>query len=258
MTSTPNHIPSFDGRARAPLSLQEVDARIDAAPSAGTSLRPGGGRATRLIDLVPALCERSALPSDQREVFTAVASQVAYAQVEAFPNNLFWDFDSILASVLSDAMNQRDSAEALRGAGDSLAELMAMFGVHTPIRFRYVHDFMYGFDWAAWVRRDPSRKSTGPFHVDYVQRTLGRGRELLALIEANDAEYPQVPPDTFRNPFEFRRTAEDELRLFQDLAERDLIPVRGWLVDDTPRWDQPFGALRTERAEALGIPHASE
>ncbi|MBF0238620.1 MAG: ATP-binding protein, partial [SAR324 cluster bacterium] len=32
--------------------------------------------------------------------------------------------------------------------------LQELFGIQSPLKFRYVHDFMYGYDWIKWVQKD--------------------------------------------------------------------------------------------------------
>jgi hypothetical protein len=131
---------------------------------------------------------------------------------------------------------------------------MRLYGQQSKIRFRYVHDFMYGFDWARWVRRDPaSRVEADPFGLIFLNESESRGRGILDLIEADDTWYPRLEEGVARNPFPFSREPEDELVLYRDLSARGFIPVRAWRVDATPDCSRDFDAFREARAKALGL-----
>ena len=135
---------------------------------------------------------------------------------------------------------------------------MTLYGMRSPVRFQYVHDFTYGYDWAKWVRRSPrDRSHVGPFELDFLRYSRRRGHELLALIARDDAEYPSLPDDRPRNVFRFSRDPDEEILLLRDLASRDLLPVEAYRTDASPRWDRPFAELRDERALALGLPRRS-
>lgn len=172
----------------------------------------------------------------------------------AFPDNLFADLDKLAAGIAREAAAGPEPLAHIARATDTTVTLMHLFGCGTTIRFRYVHDFIYGFDWAKWVRKDPgARAEVGPFDQAFLSRMVGRGHELLALIEANDAKYPRLPGEGARNPFGFSREPEDERALFTDLAVRGLLPVAAWDCDASAVWDRPFAELRRERAVALAL-----
>ena len=169
-------------------------------------------------------------------------SRLVESMTHSFPDNLFWDLDVI--------------ADALRNgvAADLIIRVQPLYGQHGKIRFRYIHDFIYGFDWAKWVRRAPDERAThGPFSEAFLEHSFRRGHELLALIAKDDRKYGQLSGTGARNPFGFSREPEDEAQLFRDLAERDLLPVRAWDPDAEQIWDRPFAELRTERARELGL-----
>ncbi|MGB5810248.1 MAG: hypothetical protein WBG86_06940 [Polyangiales bacterium] len=230
-------------------SLEEVQARIDATKFGALSLEPNRSRATRLPGLVDSL----APPTLRKELRTAAAT-VGLAQLQNFPDNLFWDFDAYLAAVHRDAAASDDYATYLHAASATTETLMRLYGQHSEIRFRYVHDFAYGFDWARWVRREPDTRSrTGPFAMEFLTQSEDRGRRILELIEADDAWYPQLRSAGSRNPFSFSREPDDELMLYRDLAARGHIPVHAWCVESRPRWDRDFDAIRNTRATALGL-----
>jgi hypothetical protein len=131
---------------------------------------------------------------------------------------------------------------------------MKLYGQQSAIRFRYVHDFMYGFDWARWVRRDPAaRKGVEPFGIEFLRQTESRGRDILTLIEADDGWYPRLANGVVRNPFPFSREPEDELPLYRLLAERGCVPVGAWRLDAQPDASRDFDALREGAARSLGL-----
>lgn len=181
-------------------------------------------------------------------------TSVCQAIEEAFPDNIFGDLDHLALSVAREAATRDDPVAHAQQALSTVASLMHLFGGETPIRFRYVHDFVYGYDWARWVHKDPeSRSQIGPFDLAFLERMNRRGHELLTLIEEDDEEYPRLRDAEPRNPFGFSREPADERRLFRDLAARHLLPVEAWRFDAQPDWQRPFGELRDERARALGL-----
>ena len=91
-----------------------------------------------------------------------------------FPENIFYD-DEVLAFTLL----RSDNLEGLFG---KLRILLAMFGTHSPICFRYVHDWLYGYDWIKWVSRNPEYAHTGPFCEEFVDYMVKRGEEIQASI----------------------------------------------------------------------------
>src|SRR5690606_25168258 len=141
--------------------LAEVGARVDALSPGRASLDPAGRRARTLVELAAAHARHGDAVD---AAFVAGLARVADAQAEAFPGNLFWDFDAFAASVYAEARVAADPHALLEEVCGIACELMALFGALSPIRFRYVHDFMYGFDWARWVAREPgARHGVGPF-----------------------------------------------------------------------------------------------
>lgn len=234
--------------------LRAADARLDAAGVERRTLDPNGGRATPLGALGRALLPRAQGMRDGTALALARGlAATADAILEHFPDNLLWDLDALAAALLRQAGAAGERApEELAGAFDEVLELHALFGRATAIRFRYVHDFVYGFDWAKWVRRDPpGRRHVGPYDRVFLRSMLRRGGELLALIEADDAKYPRLRRPGARNPFTFSREPADELRLHRDLAARGLVPVEAWRLEPSPVWDRPFADAREARAAAL-------
>jgi hypothetical protein len=231
------------------VSLAELDARVAQTRYGRLTLDPRRSIANPLTEVVSRLADDRQSPH-----LAAAASAVAEAQMRNFPENLFWDFDFYLASIHDRASEAGDYSVYLSHVADSTVRLMQLYGQQSPIRFRYVHDFMYGFDWARWVRRKPEvRASVHPFSIEFIRQTEARGRDLLSLIQADDEWYPRLKEGVSRNPFPFPREPDDELRLYRTLAARGYVPVEAWRVDARPDAERDFDALREQTAASLGF-----
>lgn len=188
--------------------------------------------------------------------------ELALAQLDAFPGNLFWDLDLIAASIVAQAsgLPQLAAIQHVAQQFGRMAELQRLYGRSTAINFAYVHDFVYGYDWAKWVAREPSVQTDvpEPFAPRFLAYMRTRALELLELIAADDAKYPTLVDEQARNPFPFSREPADEIRLHRELARRDLIPVPTWdpaalSLDWSTRWQVPFQAQRVDVARELGL-----
>ncbi len=230
--------------------LDEADASLEQAVGTLETLAENRSRATPLREIVDTM---PTLADEVHEAFVRGIVEIVRAQAEHFPDTIFWDVDAMAHSIATGPAAA--SPESMTALCKDIAELQAQYGRHSILAFRYTHDFTYGYDWAKWVRRAPRKRAEiGPFHPTFVRYLRRRGAELVELIENDDEKYPKLPNGKPRNPFGFRREPSDEAALFRDLAERDLLPVRGWLTDGVPRCDRPFAELREARAVALGIP----
>lgn len=187
---------------------------------------------------------------------------LALAQLDAFPGNLFWDLDLIALAIVDQAraLEPDPAAACVVDRFERMVDLQRLYGRATPINFSYVHDFVYGFDWAKWVAREPSVHADvpAPFSLRFLDHMDTRGRELIELIARDDHKYPSLPDDEARNPFPFSREPEAEIRLHRELARRELIPVPTWSADAltldwSTRWREPFQARRVEVAGELGL-----
>jgi len=237
------------------VQLERLDGELRARSVLRLSLDPERREATPLARLGDTIAER--VPSLDEPALEALATGLregVEAIVDNFPDNLLWDLDYLVAALARDAAARATPMRYLRDQLTLAAELHRMFGRHSTIRFRYIHDFIYGYDWAKWVRRDPGpRRAHGPFSPTFLAYTEQRGRELVALIAADDDKYRRLAEDEVaRNPFGFSREPRAELAIHRDLARRGLIPVEAWRWDATPRWDDDFAERRRERAVALG------
>lgn len=231
------------------IPLVEIEASIAQCPHGPLSLDPSRSSARSPAELVALLADSAQLPH-----LAGAASAVAEAQLRSFPENLFWDFDFFLASVHHDASRTDDYAAYLEEVTRITVDLMTLYGQQSAIRFRYVHDFMYGYDWARWVRREPLERNTfTPFGLDFLRRTESRGRDILMLIEGDDDWYPRLADGASRNPFPFSREPEEELVLYRLLAERGHVPVKAWCLRAEPDASRDYDALREDAAATLGL-----
>lgn len=242
MTVHPPHL------RRALARLERADARLHAHTSAPLSLAPGRAVATPLAALGRALLAPD-VSAERADAFADALCAILDAQLACFPENIFWDSDHI-AAVLS----RLPTAEAIAHDAALIVALQRGFGRGSVINFRYVHDFIYGYDWARWVRRAPeTRAAHGPFSAMFLTYLHTRCGELVALIARDDAVYGKLPSGQHRNPFGFSREPDDERRLHEALAAQALIPVEAWALDAHTRWDRAFREVRAEQARAMGI-----
>ena len=95
--------------------LRDLDARVDATSGSGLSLDPSapGRRATRAATLAARLADA---PHDERLVLGMALAEVGEAVLDAFPNNLFWDLDGVLAELRRAAKSSLDAVRALARA----------------------------------------------------------------------------------------------------------------------------------------------
>lgn len=214
------------------------------------SLAPGRAKSRSPAEVVALVVGDE--PPPLREALTQALQEIESAAAAAFPENIYFDLEYLAASLLRTGVHEGEPG--LRELGRRISGLQALYGQNTAIRFRYVHDFVYGFDWAKWVRREPAtRAGVGAFERPFVQHMEQRAQELGQLIDCDDHTYPRLPEGQVRNPFPFSREPAAEAALMRDLAERGLLPVDAWDPAAAPRWDRPYAELRIERARALGL-----
>ncbi|MDW7690681.1 hypothetical protein R9C00_22015 [Flammeovirgaceae bacterium SG7u.111] len=182
---------------------------------------------------------------------------VLEAQIVNFPENIFWDFDFLLGSLLNHALAKENSLEQysyIKLFCRKTIQLLELFGCNSAIRFRYVHDFTYGFDWAKWVKKDEANRACiTPFSMKFLESLIFRGKELLELIAADDEKYSRLRTQHYRNPFMFSREPGDEKVLMRRLAANNLIPVPLWKIKASPVWQKSFAETREALSIELGI-----
>ncbi|MEM1348003.1 MAG: hypothetical protein AAGI01_05545 [Myxococcota bacterium] len=235
--------------------LSEHDAWLERHFAPLTSMAPGRAMATPLAGLGRQLLGGHAPEAQSRCARVCVA--VSAARGTCFPENVYWDMDALFAAIVRE--HEEHGEQAMSDFGATLVEVHELFGRGGRINFRYVHDFVYGFDWAKWVRRDPEHRAhIAPLSPGFVRYVLARGFELLELIAADDDTYLRLPSDQPRNPFGFSREPAHERLLHDTLAARDLVPLRAWELEDRGRWEPEFAALRRACSEELGLPSYTE
>lgn len=232
--------------------LEELE-RLALRMGARASLDASRARALTPHELAARLLEGE--PEDARaRAFVDGLVDVVRVLVEDFPDNIFWDLDYLVCRL----WNAGDAADVERLAA-RVRGLIRGFGNKSVLRFRYAHDFLFGFDWARWVAREPeARAHIGPLDPPFLDYLESRCRQLLELIAENDAKYGPLEGPGFRNPFSFPREPSEEARLHRFLAREELIPVKAWRLDGERRWELPFTDLRVEAAQRLGIAREAE
>jgi hypothetical protein len=253
------------GRVHA--QLRATSAELERRVGPLRTLNPTREHATPLLLVHSrALAELEPTHQDLSELLAEPVAEglcaLAIAQLEAFPGNLFWDLDLVAASIVDQAraLEPHAAITHVEAQFQRMAALQRLYGQATAINFSYVHDFVYGFDWAKWVAREPSLHAhvPAPFSTAFLGYMHTRGHELLELIEQDDSKYPTLPDDEARNPFEFSREPNAEITLHRELARRGLIPVPTWdagalSCDWATRWREPFAARRVAVAHELGL-----
>lgn len=192
------------------------------------------------------------------DALASLATELVNAVAEHFPENVFGDYAALVEACLLAAEGADEPVHTLEETARVLVDLQALFGCTSTVRFRYVHDFLYGYDWAKWVQRDPaSRASIGPYAMPFLKHMHQRGRELLELIAVNDRTYPQLRDAKPRNPFRFDREPASEIAIHQALALRDELPVRAYRLravgEPCGASDRPYQELRVAVAGTLGL-----
>lgn len=232
--------------------LARADADLALAKHPLRTLAPGRTRATSIVEILAPLVA-SARP-ELACAFAEGARAFVRAQIDAFPDNLLWDLDLPLCAwwrASSASADPIGTADRLLGLA---TEVQHLFGCRTVLHFRYTHDFVYGFDWAKWVARDPdARAGTGPFDEAFLEAMHTRAHELVAIVEdGGDATYPSLGQTSGRNPFPFSREPEAELAIHRALADAGQIPVPAWQREAEVTWAKPWARWREEAATRLG------
>jgi hypothetical protein len=232
--------------------LVVLDAELDEKDPRRRSLAPDRPRAHGVVEILAASV--AAAPVGLAEVFVDGTCAFVRALADAFPENLLWDLDLPLSTWWRAAIAADDPIAVARELLGLATELQGLFGRATALHFRYAHDFLYGYDWAKWVGRDPeARGAVGPFDRAFLRAMRARGHELLALIAAGgDATYPALPDTAARNPFAFSREPEAELAIHRALAAAGRIPVPAWCPEAAVSWTSPWATWREQVAARLG------
>ena len=185
------------------------------------SLSPFKVRPTLPSELAKASLNKIA--KKERKDFLENLSALYISQFENFPLNIFWDLDHLISHLVS-----LKNSEERFDFSIKIQFLNEIYGIKN-LNFSYTHDFIYGFDWQRWVQKDyKNRKNSKPFGDVFLDYLIKRSEELRNLIEQNDKKYPKLKKDEARNPFNFSRDPENEIKLHLQLAEKNLIPLKSW------------------------------
>ncbi len=180
--------------------------------------------------------------------------QIVYSLLQNFPENIFWDFDFMVFSMFKQALLANSPENFLEYFGNKIVSLIELFGAKSIIKFRYIHDFMYGFDWAKWVQKDPlNRAHIQPFDLIFLDYLLLKGRQIIQQISLNQLPHYKLSETGYRNPFSFSREIDDEYLLLTSLAKKELIPVPAWHPHIQPIWNKAFQYEREELSLKLNI-----
>ena len=206
------------------------------------SLAPGRERATPLDALAA-----QAFTGDDASLRAGLLADLAARFADDYPDNLFGDLDA-----LAGRLGQGSTQDAVALAA-TIGHLSHHYGRHTELRFRYLHDFLYGLDWCRWAEKDAAgRAGIAPLSDAFLGYLCRRGDELSVLIAADDAKYGRLAPGQYRNPFGFDRSPASELLLLRNLRDAEQLPFDAWRLDGGFRVT-PFVAARLALAKSMGL-----
>ena len=216
--------------------------RLERGAPARLSLAPGRERAT-LLDALAA----QAFTGDDAELRAGLLADLAERFADDYPDNLFGDFDALAGRLAAGS-----TADAVALA-ETVSHLSHHYGRHTELRFRYLHDFLYGLDWCRWAEKEAvSRACVAPLSDAFLGYLCRRGDELSVLIAADDAKYGRLAPGQYRNPFGFDRSPASELVLLRSLRDAGQLPFDAWRLHGGFRVT-PFVAARLALAQSMGL-----
>ncbi|WCL50907.1 hypothetical protein [Leptospira sp. GIMC2001] len=171
-----------------------------------------------------------------------------------FPKSIFWDFDYFCKSLMSEKQSIEDWKSEFDQRLELILSINERFGCKSSIRFQYYHDFLYGFDWFKWMNLENRESSKAdPFGIEFLSYINNRGKEMEVLIEKNSEEYGQIEDHSFRNPFYFTRTDNDEMLLMRNLASNDELPLQTWKLYPNLECKKDYSEIRNKRAFELNI-----
>lgn len=235
-------------------SFQLIDEILTQHKDEILSLNPYKKTITKFVE-IEALIRENITDSELISTLQVTLARIVKSQIQNFPENIFWDFDFMVSSMINQALIAEDGAPAfLEAFAEKMVLLSELFGINSEVRFRYVHDFIYGFEWAKWVQKDPLNHSIiDPFSLIFIDYLLAKYQEILQRIHRGKYQSYKLCNDGFRNPFTFSRKPEDEYRLLKHLAQAEFIPVAAWDWNAIPIWNKSFQEIREQIALELNI-----
>lgn len=234
------------------ISFSEIDVYLDRLYPNRLSLNPEKETTNSFVQIASYL-KPFGLSDVQLEVIAESTLQIVESAVYHFPENIFWDFDFLVYRLTENSLSSQDFEETFKTLSNQILKIFSLFGAHSLIQFRYIHDLIYGYDWLKWMlEKRILDENADPFGMPFLNYIHTRGEELVCLIQQNDKNYPQIEGE-YRNPFLFSRTSEEEIKLHRDLSASGQIPIEAWSMIASPRYDKNYSLLRLERSKLLGI-----
>ncbi|MDF3818532.1 hypothetical protein P3G55_01395 [Leptospira sp. 96542] len=234
-------------------SFQKIENYLNEKEIERQSLNPND---TKLSDfnLIEISLSELQLNIEELDVLSDSIFSIVKAVVYHFPENIFWDFNFLVRQLAQiSKFSSPNFFSTIRSLSIQIIRIFEIFGNHSKIKFRYIHDFIYGYDWLKWMlEKKKDTDDINPFGFDFLNYIESRGLELQALIDQNDSKYPMLN-DEYRNPFLFIRTTEEEMNLHKELSRLHQIPIEAWDGFAVPKYDQNYSAIRLEVSKQLGI-----
>jgi hypothetical protein len=230
-----------------------IDSFIDVGFPDRKSLCPSKACASRFSEIEKSLTDISLTEADLDLLCDSV-ERIIRTVVVHFPENIFWDFDFMIYRLAYNAKNNEYAfRDSLAVFTEKLVNIFSIFGANSPIKFRYIHDMIYGFDWLKWMleKKEP-KEDMDPYGMDFLNYIHARGLELIALIDKNDTDYPELDGN-YRNPFLFSRSTSEEILLHKNLSDSSLLPIEAWNKDFMPKCDKNYSLIRLQRSKEMGI-----
>jgi|JI8StandDraft_1071087.scaffolds.fasta_scaffold05245_4 hypothetical protein len=230
----------------------EIDSFLNGLYPKRKSLNPKQEFVNPFVQLESSLAQLG-LTAKQIDLMADHSFQIIKSAAHHFPENIFWDFDFLIYRLSANSLLRQTFEKSSAEYCTKLLRIFEIFGAHSPIKFRYIHDFIYGYDWLKWMlEKRKKNEKTDPFDDPFLDYIYSRGLELISLIEKNDADYPELD-GVFRNPFLFLRSTEEEIELHKNLSVTNQLPIEAWSISAVPRHDKNYSLIRLERSKAMGI-----
>jgi hypothetical protein len=179
--------------------------------------------------------------------FLSVTEQIIRSQFVYYPQNIFWDFDYLLFYIWS-----QKNKDVLFAMAKKILNVQLYYSSINSINFAYIHDFIYGYDWDRWVRKDiKNRYLVGLYDLKFLSYLEKRGLQIIDSI-GSDERYPVLVKNQNRNVYNFHRHGAAEIKTLTSLAKEENIPIQGWRTDGG-EWDcaKNYMLLREKKANEL-------
>ncbi|BDA79390.1 hypothetical protein LPTSP3_g23200 [Leptospira kobayashii] len=233
--------------------FSEIDRFLDLRYPTRRTLCPNRNQVTRFEEIGNQISDLLGNEQDWKHS-AEITYKIVDSVVDHFPENIFWDFDYMIMKIVGNsAYSEQGFRQSMDLTVEKILNIFFIFGKNSSIKFRYIHDFIYGYDWLKWMleKKHPGDE-IDPYGVSFLDYIGHRGMEMISLIAKNDSNYPELN-GLYRNPFLFSRSDEDEIHLLKDLAASGNIPIEAWDRYANPKSDRNYSKIRLERSEQMGI-----